>query len=106
MRYHRGMPADLIDVDCPCCRTLLKVDRETGAVISHKEPEKPPPIEDLAAAVQKLKGEAAKREEVFQKSFAEQKTRQSVLDKKFDELLKQAKADPDQAPPKRPMEFD
>jgi hypothetical protein len=106
MRYHSVMPGELIEVDCPCCRTLLKIDRETGAVISHKEPERPAPIEDLAAAVQKLKGEAAKREEVFQKSFSEQKNRQSVLDKKFDELLRQAKEDPDKTPPKRPMEFD
>ena len=54
-------------------------------------PEKPPAIEDLGIAAKALKGEAAKREEIFQKSFAEQKTRQSLLDKKFDGLSKQAK---------------
>lgn len=100
------MATDLIEVDCPCCRTLLKIDRDSGAVLSHKEPEKPKPIEDLAAAVQKLKGDAAKREEVFQRSFAEQKVRQNVLDKKFDELLKQAKEDPDQTPRKNPFDLD
>ena len=81
------------EVECPCCRTVIKVDAETGAVISHKQVEKPSAIEDLAAAVANLKGEAARREEIFQKSFAEQKTRQSVLDRKFDELLKEAKSD-------------
>jgi hypothetical protein len=96
----------VLEIDCPCCKTLLKVDTETGAVISHKTPEKAPAIEDLTEAVARLKGEAARREEVFQKSFAEQKTRQSVLDKKFQELLKQANDDPDKGPPKRDIDFD
>lgn len=99
------MPNDVIEVACPCCQASLRVDRETGAVLSHKLPEKPPAIEDLGVAAKALKGEAARREEMFQKSFAEQKTRQSVLDKKFDELLKQAKASPDTGPPKRDIDL-
>lgn len=99
------MPNDVIEVACPCCHTNLRVDRETGVVLSHKVPEKPPAIEDLGAAARALKGEAAKREEIFQKSFAEQKTRQSVLDKKFEELLKQAKESPDTGPQKRDIDL-
>jgi hypothetical protein len=83
----------------------MKVDSQTGAVLSHKQPEKPPAIEDLASAVAALKGEAARREEAFQKSFADQKTRQSILNKKFDELLKEAKSDPDSAPPTRDIDL-
>jgi|GraSoiStandDraft_4_1057263.scaffolds.fasta_scaffold2750702_1 hypothetical protein len=99
------MANEVLDVACPCCHTALRVDKETGAVLSHKMPEKPPAIEDLGIAAKALKGEAAKREEIFQKSFAEQKTRQSLLDKKFDELLKQAKESPDTAPPKRDIDL-
>ncbi|HYP07790.1 MAG TPA: hypothetical protein VER03_16275 [Bryobacteraceae bacterium] len=99
------MSNDVIEVLCPCCQANLRVDRETGVVLSHKMPEKPPAIEDLGVAAKALKGEAARREEMFQKSFAEQKTRQSVLDKKFDELLKQAKASPDSGPPKRDIDL-
>jgi hypothetical protein len=100
------MAKGLIEVECPCCRAALKIDVETCAVITHKEPERPRFVEDIGAAVAALKGEAARREEIFQKSFADQKTRQSVLDKKFDELFKQAKADPDSPPPKRDIDFD
>jgi hypothetical protein len=100
------MAKEMIEVECPCCRTSLKIDTVTGAVISHKQPEKPPAIEDLATAVANLKGEAARREEVFQKSFADHKNKKSVLDRKFDELLKQAKSDPDAGPPKREFDFD
>jgi hypothetical protein len=100
------MVKGLVEVECPCCRAMLKIDLETNAVITHKQPEKPRTIEDMGAAVAALKGEAARREEIFQKSFADQKTRQSVLDKKFDELFKEAKADPDSPPPKRAFDFD
>jgi hypothetical protein len=100
------MAKEIIEVDCPCCRTNLKIDTVTGVIVSHKQPETPPPIEDLATAGANLKGDAARREEVFQKSFADQKNRKNVLDRKFDELLKQAKSDPDTGPPKREFDFD
>jgi hypothetical protein len=100
------MANGFLEVECPCCRAKLKIDAETSAVITHKEAEKPRTVEDIGAAVAALKGEAARREEIFQKSFADQKTRQSVLDKKFDELFKQAKADPNSPPPKRDIDFD
>ncbi len=74
--------------------------------MTHKLPEKPPPIEDLATAVQALKGESAKREEIFQKSFADQKNRQSTMDKKFDELLKQAKESPEDERPLHAFDLD
>jgi len=84
---------------------MLKVDPATGAVISHKEPEKPKPIEDLAAAIKGLKGESAKRDDLFAKSFSAHKSSSDILNKKFDELLKQAKENPDDTPPKRDIDL-
>lgn len=100
------MAKGLFEVECPCCQTMLKIDPETRAVIAHKVPEKPPAIEDLAAAVAKLKGEGARREELFRKQFETEKTHGKVLEKKFDELLKQAKENPDLTPPKRDIDLD
>ena len=104
--YSRYMAKGLLEVQCPCCHTTLKIDSKLGAVISHQQPEKPPAIEDLPAAVAALKTEAVRREEVFQKSFADQKVHQSVLNRKFDELLKQAKSNPDAPPPVRDIDWD
>ncbi len=101
----RKHPA-LIEVKCPCCESTLQIDPELRAVISHQEPEKPAVVEDMAAAVQRLKGEEARRAEAFQKSFDEHKSHQKVLERKFDELLKQAKDTPASPPPKRPFDFD
>jgi hypothetical protein len=100
------MAQKLFEVSCPCCQATLKIDPQTQAVITHKAAEKPPAIGDFASAVAKLKGEAARREEAFQKSFAAEKSHGQVLQKKFDELLKQAKENPDLTPPKRDIDLD
>jgi hypothetical protein len=75
-------------------------------VIAHTVPEKPRPIEDLAAEVAKLKGAGARREEIFRKQFEAEKSHGKVLEKKFDELFKRAKENPDAPPPKRDIDFD
>jgi len=100
------MAQGLFEVKCPCCDTILKIDPETRAVIAHAVPVKPPAIEDLAAAVAKLKGEAGRRDEVFRKQVEAEKSHGRVLEKKFDELLKQAKEKPDLTPPLRDFDLD
>jgi predicted nuclease with TOPRIM domain len=98
--------APLFEVLCPCCEATLKIDPETRAVISHKEKEKPHIVEDLKDAVQRLKREEARREEVFQKHVDAQKTHKDVLARKFDELFKQAKENPDTGPFKKEIDLD
>jgi len=100
------MPKGLFEVVCPCCQAALKIDPQTRAVISHKAHEKPPTIGDLAAAVQKLKGEESRRDEVFQKHVEAERMHGKVLEKKFDELFKQAKENPDLTPPMRDIDLD
>ena len=96
----------LIEVQCPCCQAQLFIDPETSAVIRHKEHEKPPTFSDLEAAVERQRGEAGRREEAFKKSVESHKTHQDVLSKKFDEMLKIAKENPNAPPPKRDIDFD
>lgn len=84
----------------------MRVDPETGAVLSHKEKEKPKTFEDFSAAVKNFQGEAGRREQAFQKSLNEHKTQKDTLAKKFDELFKQAKENPDEPPPKRAFDLD
>jgi hypothetical protein len=98
------MARELFEVSCPCCQSTLKIDPELRVVIAHTEPVKKPAFEDLAAEVEKLKGAAGRREEAFQKSVAAEKNQGQVLNRKFDELLKQAKADPDFG--KKPRDID
>ena len=98
--------AELIEVSCPCCQSTLHIDPETRRVIHHQQPVKKPIIDDLAEAARNLKGEAARRNEVFEKSFASHQASGKVMEKKFEELLKQAKEDKTGAPPKRAFDFE
>ncbi|MEI9976046.1 MAG: hypothetical protein WDO73_30700 [Ignavibacteriota bacterium] len=100
------MAQGMFEVECPCCQAVLKIDPETRAVIAHTIPEKPLPIQDLAAEVAKLKGAGARREELFQKNFEAEKSHGKVLEKKFDELFKRAKEDTDTRPPQRDIDLD
>jgi hypothetical protein len=100
------MAQSMFEVVCPCCQAVLKIDPETRAVIAHTVPSKPPAIEDLASEVAKLKNEGARREELFRKQFEAEKAHGRVLEKKFDELFKRAKENPDRTPPKRDIDFD
>ncbi len=100
------MARDLFEVSCPCCQTKLKIDPDLEAVISHEEAVKPPAIEDLAAAVQRLKGEAGRRDEAFRKSFEAEKNQGQVLNRKFDELFKKAKENPEFGKKPRDMDLD
>jgi len=94
------------EVKCPCCEATLQIDPELQIVLHHHAVEKKPAIEDLHAAVQNLQGEAARRNDIFEKSFASHLSADKVRAKKFDELLKQAKEDKTGAPPKRPFDLD
>ena len=85
---------------------MLQIDPELQIVLHHTAVEKKPPIEDLHTAVQQLQGEAARRNDIFEKSFASHLSADKVRAKKFDELLKQAKEDKSGAPPKRPFDLD
>jgi hypothetical protein len=98
--------SNLIEIRCPCCESILKIDPELKSVISFEEHQKPRSIADMETAVQKFKGEEARRSEAFDKSFAEHKTHQKVLERKFDELFKQAKENPDAPAPRKPFDYE
>ncbi len=109
MRYDSVMAQEkrqLFEVKCPCCGSSLQIDPEMQLVIHHHEPEKKPLIEDLHSAVQQLKGEADRRNDVFEKSFATHLSGDKVREKRFEELLRQAKEDTSENPPKRPFDLD
>ena len=96
----------VFEVKCPCCNAVLQIDSEMQLVLTHSEAPKKPLIEDLQSAVQALKGEAARREDVFEKSFASHKSSEQTRERKFEELLKQAKEDTSGHRPERPFDLD
>ena len=93
-----------IEVTCPCCSSVLVIDKNLDRVISHREP----PREDrpdLDRASQLLAEEKARREAVFQQSVEAEKHRGDALSRRFDEALKQARQEP-VTKPKRDFDLD
>lgn len=81
------------EIACPCCSATLVVDANLQRVIRHSEP----PAADrpeLDDAHRILAEQAAKREALFQKSFAEEQTRGDALSRRFEEALRQARDEP------------
>ena len=82
------------NVVCPCCRAKLRVDPELQAVLSHEPPPEERAVIDLTEAVKGLKAEAAQRQARFEESFKAEKSKKTLLDKRFQEALKKAKDEP------------
>jgi hypothetical protein len=81
------------DVTCPCCSASLVVDANLKRVVRHTEPPSGPRPE-LDDAQRIIAEQAARREALFQQSFAAEKDRDDALSKRFEEALKQARHEP------------
>lgn len=102
-----GQASKVVRVQCPCCQAALEIDAALGAVLHFKPHEKPREIADLEAAVERQRGEAARREEAFRKSVEDNRSRKDLLERKFEELFKKVKEDPDSLPlPPRGIDID
>lgn len=82
-----------LEVTCPCCNAALVVDVNLGRVISHQVPDRGDKPE-LNQAARILAAEEARREALFEQSFAAEQNRDDALAKRFEEALKQAKQEP------------
>lgn len=89
--------ASEVEVVCPCCHSTLVVDTNLKRVVSIEEPEREdkPELNDAHSI---LAEEKARREALFEQSVSEEKSRGSVLSKRFEEALKQAHKEPIQRP--------
>jgi hypothetical protein len=81
------------DVTCPCCSATLVVDANLQRVIRHSEPPSGPRPE-LDDAHRILADQAARRESLFQQSFAAEQNKDDALSKRFEEALRQAREEP------------
>jgi hypothetical protein len=81
------------EIECPCCSGKLVVDGNLKRVVRHTEPPSAnrPELDNAQRIVAE---QAAKREALFQQSFAAEKNRGDALSKRFEEALKQAREEP------------
>jgi len=94
-----------LEITCPCCGARLKVDAELGKVLYHTAPPRHAKAPDIDHASQLLEKEKARREALFQQSSEDTKVKSQLLERKFEEALKQTKDEP-VAPPLRDIDLD
>ncbi len=88
---------EALDVTCPCCEALLKVDPETGAVVWADK--KKPPAKDFDDLVDRVRSHKGVLDQKFARSVEHTKHASEILEKKFEEARKRAEADPASKPP-------
>jgi hypothetical protein len=90
-------------VICPCCESMLTIDAQTGAIISHEEKAK-----TVASFDEMLKGldkQKQQREQIFAQELGSLKDRERLLEEKFKEAMKRAEKDKDK-PYRNPLDVD
>ena len=87
---------EAVDVTCPCCQAMLKVDPETGAVVWSEE--KKAPAQDFDDLVSRVHSRKSVLDEKFARSVQQTKHQKDILDKKFEEARKRAELDPNKRP--------
>jgi hypothetical protein len=88
---------EALDVTCPCCSALLKVDPETGAVVWVDQ--KKQPAQDLDDLVSRVHSRHTVLDEKFARSVQQTRNQKDILEKKFEEAKKRAALDPTKRPP-------
>jgi hypothetical protein len=87
--------AALLEVRCPDCGALLRIDAETGLVLHRKPAPSRARNVDLTRANDHLRREQEQRDRLFQQSVEAEKGRDDLLAKKFDQSLRRVKDAPD-----------
>jgi len=93
---------EALDVVCPCCQSLLKVDPETGTVVWADKKKAPP--KDFDDLVGRVRSSKSVLDQKFARSVQQTKHSSEILEKKFEEARKRAEKD-DSRPP-HPFEND
>lgn len=96
------VPDSPLEVTCPCCRTKLKLDRDSGEVLLQERPRRSGASwDDALAANQRKQAEA---EQMFARGMERERNADSLLEKKFREAMKKAAESGD--PPPRIFDLD
>jgi len=80
-----------LEITCPCCESLIVVDRLNGEILLHKKKESKSglSLEAMVANLDSQKSELAKK---FDKNMESQKDRARILEERFKEALKKAES--------------
>lgn len=95
--------ASVVEAICPDCGATLRIDTQTGAIVSHTPAPRKRTFEDLETAAKAMREQDDRKESIFRQSLEAEKNKEDLLEKRFAEALRKAK----DAPAGKPLrEFD
>ena len=98
---------DTIEIKCPCCTTILLVERRTGKILEERRPILDQTTGDrYRDAMLKVKGRAAGAEEKFRQLQKERQNKEDKLDAMFKESLKRVKDSDEPIGPMNPFDME
>ena len=93
----------IFEVACPDCGAMLRIDANTGLLVSHTSAPRKRMFEDLETAALAMRAQDERKESIFRQSVDAEKNKAELLEKKFADAMRKAK----DAPEGRPMrDFD
>ena len=73
---------------------MLRIDAQTGAIISHTPAPRKRMFEDLETAAKAMREQDDRKESIFRQSIEAEKNKEDLFEKKFAEALRKAKDAP------------
>lgn len=77
---------------------MLRIDANTGLVVSHTPAPRKRMFEDLETAAKAMREQNERKESIFRQSVDAEKNKADLLEKKFADALRKAKDAPDVKP--------
>jgi hypothetical protein len=97
---------EIFELACPDCGAMLRIDAETGVLVSHTPAPRKRMFEDLESAAQAMRDQNERKESIFRQSVDAEKNKADLLEKKFADALRKAKESPAEGKPLRDFDLD
>jgi len=98
---------DTHEVKCPCCQTILIVDRRSGKILDERRPILEQSTGDrYEDALKKVKERGSVAEEKFRKFQAEKGSKMSKLDALFKDSVKKVEESGEDVKPVNPFDME
>ncbi|MCX7018774.1 MAG: hypothetical protein WCK47_12935 [bacterium] len=98
---------DTYCVKCPCCQTILVIERRTGKIVEERRPILDQSTGDrYQDALKKVRERGAIAEEKFKKFQAGREARSAKLDALFKDTLKKVEESGEDIKPVNPLDLD
>ncbi|MCX7719414.1 MAG: hypothetical protein N2111_13575 [Candidatus Sumerlaeaceae bacterium] len=98
---------DTHNIKCPCCNTILVVDRRTGKIVEERRPILDQSTGDrFEDAAKKVRERASLAEDKFRQMQKERQSRSAKLDALFKDSMQRVKESGDDSKPVNPFDMD